>query len=716
MSDPLTRMMRDLASDEVPPSRPSSLSRYELHEKLGEGGMAAVYRAIDRELHREVAVKVLRDALDPLLRQRLLREAQVLAQLSHPNLVKVLDVGEEDARLFLVMELVRGLPLHHARRDLRGAVAALEQAARGVQAAHDAGVVHRDLKPGNILVTESGEAKVLDFGPARTAGTATPLTREGTVMGTFCYMSPEQARGEPSVTGRADVYALGAILYELLSGRPPHLAETEAQVLQRVLNVEPDPPEGAPDELAVVCAKAMEKSPEHRYAKASDFADDLGRWRRGEPVLARPPSTVRRAKSFVARRAAFVVGAAGLLLAAVVGGAVAVKWRAEERAKSASQDVLARQERARPHLEAGRALLARLDRTMMSPEGTESEERALAEKARVELRKALEESPGHAEALLEMGRAYAMEREREPAVRNLSKALEAAPGFATAHLERALAQLERYEDLRHRSDGDVLDETAEAHELRTQIDTDLAAVRARSSEKLELLLAAGMLEFAEGRYAEAAKKLREYAETAATDARGWAWTAHALYHVKGREREVAETLTRALKFRPRHLWSLIMRGQIRESLGDHYGAILDLTEVIRLRPERPATWAQRGHARRLSGDLDGAIEDLTKALLLADAAWSQRKPFERELASAYFARGLLRQEAGEREKAIPDYTEAVRLNENFAEAYANRGMILQNQGDAERAAADFEKALAAAPPGWQYRETIEQRLKRARGQ
>jgi serine/threonine-protein kinase len=716
MSDPLTRMMRDLASDEVPPPKPSSLSRYELHEKLGEGGMASVYRAVDRELRRDVAVKVLRDALDPLLRQRLLREAQVLAQLSHPNLVKVLDVGEEEARLFLVMELVRGLPLHRARRDLRGGVAALEQAARGVQAAHDAGVVHRDLKPGNILVTESGETKVLDFGLARTAGTATPLTREGTVMGTFCYMAPEQARGEPSVSGRADIYALGAILYEILAGRPPHVAETEAQVLQRVLNVELEPPPGAPDELVVVCAKAMEKSPEHRYATASQFGDDLGRWLRGEPVLARPPSTVRRARSFVARRAIFLVGAAGLLLAALVGGAVAMKWRDEEKAKSASQEALARQERARPHLEAGRAHLASLDRLMMSPEGTEAEERALAEKARVELRKALIECPGLAEALLETGRAYAMEREREPAVRSLSKAIEAAPGFATAHLERALNQLERYEDLRHRSDGDVLEENAEARELRVQIDADLAAVRARSSEKLELLLTAGMLEFAEGRYAEAAKKLREYSEAAATDARGWAWTAHALYHVRGRETEVVETLSKALQFRPRHVWSLLMRGQVRASLGDYAGAIADLTEHIRLRPERPVGWSTRGHAKRQSSDLDGAIADLTKALELAPAAWTSREHIERDLAAAYFARGLLRQEAGEREKAIPDYTEAVRLNEKFAEAYANRGMILQHQGDLERAAADFEKALAAAPPGWPYREMIEQRLRKARGQ
>ncbi|HEV3026948.1 MAG TPA: protein kinase, partial [Planctomycetota bacterium] len=314
-ADDLTRLLllQKRQAEGIP-----ELPRYEIRERAGEGATAVVYRAWDLELKRPVAIKILREGagLSDVARQRFRREAQATAGLLHPNVVLVLDTGEKDGRLYLVMELVDGRPLGEALKDgsktEEQRLRLLEQAARGVGAAHRKGVVHRDLKPSNILVTLEGVPKVADFGLAHLVDSSTELTRTGSTLGTPLYMSPEQVRGQPDeITPRTDVYALGAILYEILTGRPPHTGETMMEIYGKIAREQPTAPRKLNPkvslDLETIALKAIEKNPGRRYPDADAFAEDLRRHLNGEAIDARPlPRIVRMGRWGFKHRAVLI--------------------------------------------------------------------------------------------------------------------------------------------------------------------------------------------------------------------------------------------------------------------------------------------------------------------------------------------------------------------------------------------------------------------------
>ncbi len=272
---------------------------YEVEAVLGRGGMGIVFQARHLRLNRPVALKmVLAGAYaDQLDRARFQREAEAAAGIRHPNIVQVYDVGESNGRPYFTMEFIEGgslakrlagtpqLPQHAAQL--------LATLAEAVQAAHDKGIVHRDLKPANVLLTDDGTPKISDFGLARRLEGEAGITRTGAAVGTPSYMAPEQARGGPDAVGPlADVYALGAILYELLTGRPPFRAATAAETVQQVITQEPAPPsrlnDQVPRDLETICLKCLCKEPGRRYASAAALADDLRRFGEGRPIHARP--------------------------------------------------------------------------------------------------------------------------------------------------------------------------------------------------------------------------------------------------------------------------------------------------------------------------------------------------------------------------------------------------------------------------------------------
>jgi serine/threonine protein kinase len=260
------------------------LGRYQVEDVLGGGGMALVYRARDEELDRPVAIKLLADnlAADEAFRKRFLREARLAAQLAHPNVVQVYDSGEADGRPYIVMEYVEGETLAEllSRRGRVPPAEAVElalQVCSGLEHAHRAGLIHRDIKPQNLLIRGDGTVKIVDFGIARSAR-GTRLTETGSVLGTAAYLAPEQAAGE-EVTPAADVYAVGVVLYELLAGRTPHTAESLTQFLvsghdQSIPELRELAPE-VPEALEDVVMRCLARIPEYRPPSAGALAASL---------------------------------------------------------------------------------------------------------------------------------------------------------------------------------------------------------------------------------------------------------------------------------------------------------------------------------------------------------------------------------------------------------------------------------------------------------
>jgi serine/threonine-protein kinase len=367
--------------NELPP-RPSEgmalpqIPGYEVESILGRGGMGIVYKARHLRLNRPVALKMLLAGAyaGPEQRHRFLREAEAVAGLRHANIVQVHDMGDHDGRPYFTMEYVEGGTLAEKLRgtpqcvgDAAGLVATL---AGAVQAAHQGGIVHRDLKPANILLQGNSEIrnlksenetlsgsdfgfrisdftpKIADFGLARHFEGESALTLSGARVGTPSYMAPEQASGQTHTVGPAvDIYALGAVLYELLTGRPPFRGATPAETELQVVHLDPVPPTrlnpSVPRDLETICLKCLEKDPQRRYATAASLAEDLHRFQCGEPIAARRPGTLERLGRWVRRRPTVgaLLAATLLFTIALTGGALWLSVRHAELRRAVEGDL-----------------------------------------------------------------------------------------------------------------------------------------------------------------------------------------------------------------------------------------------------------------------------------------------------------------------------------------------------------------------------------------
>jgi WD40 repeat protein len=333
---------------------PAHIGRYRILRRQGEGGMGTVYEAEQDSPRRTVALKVIRPGLlSPDLVKRFGHEAQILGRLQHAGIAQIHEAGVgADGQPYFAMEFIRGVPLdEYVRTRGLDASARLELVAKvcdAVQHAHDKGVIHRDLKPGNILVDETGQPKVLDFGVAHVASsdlqTTSSRTQTGQLLGTLSYMSPEQIAADPMrLDGRSDVYTLGAILFELLAHRLPyHLDHLPMHEVARVIREQEPSRLGSIDpryrgDIEIIVAKALEKDKTRRYATSGELAADIRRYLRGDAILARPASALYQLRKFARRHKALVSGALGVMAALAAGSLISMLYalRAERNAREA---------------------------------------------------------------------------------------------------------------------------------------------------------------------------------------------------------------------------------------------------------------------------------------------------------------------------------------------------------------------------------------------
>ncbi len=730
------------SSRRLAPGTGGRVGRFLITGELGRGGMGAVFRGLDPELGRDVAVKVLlpRPGDDTLAaarsRERFLREARITAKLRHPGIVAVHEVGESDGRPFLAMDFVDGETLSSLRE--RGPLPAESVAelvrgvARALEHAHRAGVLHRDVKPQNVLIDGvTGEPRLVDFGLARQEDAPTEITLTGQLLGTPQYVAPEQARGEKDAVGpAADVYALGGVLYFALTGQPPFEGDNILSLLRQVMTSEPPPPRSIDPtiavDLATIALRCLEKEPSARYRSAGAVAADLQRFIDGEMIEARRPSSWRRVARTLARHRVALVSIVALGVSAVAGGGVvAARIRSDRAERAAVTRILDRAvggDLARddalfalaqqPAPTAAAVLGAALDEVLaeLAAPGAEpgpARARALHRRARIACEGlgrlgvvdgavgplgrwlAAIDDPGRAApagiALCRLGGSEA-DRHLVAAAERFDprgpfwEAL--APWLAgTGVPERIAAEVaaglcERAEETLRRAPEEALPSL------------DLAVQLAPGSGEARRLrgfahLEAGRVEAAivdlvraielDAGDVEARTTLGEARLLAGEVDAALAELDRAVEHAQRRGSLPARTRARALTW----------RGIIRYEKRDLEGAITDLSAAIDVDPTDATAWCRRGIARRANEQLAASAADLERAVTI-----------DPSLAKAWLDLGLARYDGGEDwEGTIEALTRAIDLGVRDATAWVARGVARRETGDREGAIADLSAAL-----------------------
>lgn len=424
----------------------NGVTSHQTAQPVASGGAGEVFKAWDADRERWVALKYLHRN-DPLLIERLFREAAAQKRLDHPNICSVYEATrDEDGRPYIAMEYIDGPPLDQACAllTIEEKIALMAQAARAVHHAHGRGIVHRDLKPSNILVRTEDDGShspvIVDFGLAL-SDMCVSLTRTGEVLGTPAFMAPEQARGDSRlVDRRTDVYALGAVLYHLLAGRPPFEAETPVVLLARIIDDEPESPMAAqpdlPPDLCIIALKAMEKESRHRYDSALALAEDFERWLEGRTITARPPGRTARLGRKIRRNpvlASFIIlSIAAILTAASV--AVHSRWAARQQSRLAR--TLAIEEESL----AGRV---RLIKTLPRHDFSEELALILTEVEGLQARVGSMGKAGRGPGMAAIGRSYLALGDFDTAFVALNHAVEA--GFSPPEVESAMGQVLAHE-------------------------------------------------------------------------------------------------------------------------------------------------------------------------------------------------------------------------------------------------------------------------------
>jgi serine/threonine-protein kinase len=671
------------------------ISGYEILGELGRGGMGVVYQARQERPNRLVPLKMILAGRHAAAtrRARFLAEADAIARLQHPRIVQIYEVGEHDGLPFLSLEYLPGGSL---RRRLSGAplppetaAELVEKLARAVQHAHEHGVIHRDLKPANVLFTDAGEPKVTDFGLAKQE--RTDLTDTGAIVGTPSYMAPEQAVGEKGVVGpAADVYALGAILYECLTGRPPFRAPTALETLEQVRSQEPVPATQLqprlPRDLNTICLKCLHKEPVQRYASAGELADDLARFLRGEAVRACPPSAWSQFARFARRhKGKLVIAGLVLFFLMVLGGGVGWVIRDQATRRGVLQQEVARaledaQDLCRhERMAEARGAVKRAEALLAGGEGD------------VELHKALD-----------LVRTDVMLADQLEAIRLGRSAVKAG------HFDYAGAD----QEYQHAFQNYGLDVT--------KLEVDEAAERIQASAIRDQLVAA----LDDWLVARSAAGLPADAHLLAALRRADpdSWRNQLREASQRLNKQVLKNLAEGPKFLRQPPTTIVLLATVLTQVGERPLAIKALRSAqpqypsdfwinqnlafglmqleppqvgeavayyraaLAIRPNSPGVYMNLGGALQANGDLPGALAAAKKAIAL-----------KKDYAEAYCVLGNVHDASKDRAGAIAAYRKAIAVKPDCAPAYYNLSNALRDQGDLPAAMAACKKAIALDP-------------------
>jgi tRNA A-37 threonylcarbamoyl transferase component Bud32/ribosomal protein S27E len=534
----------DRGGDAATPANLRSIGRFELLSRLGVGGFGTVWKARDPELDRTVALKIPRRGQ---LRSEeidfFFREARAAAQLRHPNIVAVYEIGREDDTVFIVSDFIRGVTLSDwmstQKPSARDVAELCTQVAHALEHAHERGVVHRDLKPSNIMIDEGGQPRIMDFGLAKRESGEITMTCDGQILGTAAYMSPEQAEGRGHwIDRRADVYSLGVVMFQMATGELPYRGNFEVQLTSKLLDDAPDPRKlnrHIPRDFATVCLKCLERDPNRRYAGAGALAADLRRFLKGEPVVARPLSRAARLARWAKRKPALATAALLAAVLAVTGPIVAIVIDAQRRQLDRQVD--------------------ELDKLVIEQQDELQVLRKESSRLMADLASREEANPGHAE-LLEWRRS-----------------------LIDAVLERRLVEA------RTSLSGDSLDQGSRA-QLQLALGMMLTAVERR--------------EEAEEQFIGAQSSLEALAESDAADRRVVAALADCyeqlatLRHAAGRKEDATQVAARALELRRRLAGSSAANAAARVDLLAAHGLlpqdVESLKEIPALSEQVIADW------------------------------------------------------------------------------------------------------------------------------
>ncbi len=657
-----------------------SFGPYIIEGELGSGGMGVVYRARHVELDRPCALKVLKESIAGTgrNRERFHREALAAARLRHPGIVEVYDAGMVGDTAYIALELVDGEPLDFEPHTLRRRVELLAEIAAAVAHAHAHGVVHRDLKPGNILVGPDGRPRVLDFGLAHLVGSSFDLTREGSVVGTPLYMSPEQVEGG-AIDARADVYALGGLLYLALAGQPPFRADSAAELYHHILTDDPGPIPSAPPALFTVACKALAKDPASRYVGAREFEADLRRWLAGEPILAVPPSSASRVARLLRRRSTLVAASIGFVVALIL----VVRWidarreanRAADRLTDAQLflpiegelDIL-RMQFYRPGFRMTQDLFGRFE--------------DIERRIRARMRDSGDSAPGH----------YLAGRCREVAGdgRGADREYEEALGLASDH-GASLIALGRLRARRAFFDR-AITRPQSARAQRALSEAREAAILIRRGERAGGSGAAVPLAVAR-MYATLIERpawadedfiVQEYERLKSEPFSEELLIALAYAGTFEGTRQAA---TRAIDRMPGFVEAYLWRAFAHVRLGDRAAALHDLDLAIDINPRFAFAWFARASCRAESGRETEALADFDRALEL-----------DPSMAQARAQRAMLMARS-DPAATLPDLESALKSDPLISETRVTRSFVLRTLGRAPEALADASRG-AELDPGW----------------